>query len=854
MTSAAPESLEREPDAAVARAAWGASAHSPAAPAPAGLDGARAALGNRGFGDYVRTLARQPAAPAAPARSVTVRLAAPAPLPPIHASERATIPNRRLAALIDEIDKLGNAAVIERRRSEVLEAQALTGTDGADRQVALEAVEYVAAHRGLGPLTPYYTVDTSTNRRRNVRVAIEEGVREHHSFKKAFAQLADSPAGDDARRFFEHEEETFRSEFSRQAKSTALAMLDASQREMERVLNGYGLPVQAVVFAADRINRGARGSDSDTEATAVIKRALQSDDVDTQEHQDKREALAKTVGGLEQQKALVDKLEHEAGRAALDVPINAEGPKADAMMAKKAQAEAERLTLRRMWIEAERSHPILTAYRHGGDVEKVDLGTLDTDPVEAEMHAVLVKLLPKLGDLLEAKRKISLGEKYLSALSIPSVVALTKANMFIPRGSIRDGIANDLAEEAGTESKWIILGAILLALVTFLPSGGASLGIVAGMASVGMAAYSAVHDWEQYSKQKMLSDTDLDIARSLSTEEPSLTPFVISLVSLGLEPLALLSAFNKARRLKSLANAGEDTSALVNELNQITTKGGKKLGEEALEDIEAEQQATKAGKTAGPKIPKIKDTAFGFLDRADARAGAIKALSTVRRDMPERWDMLKAALRESDGETNRELLRVVDRYMDALRDPEAWADVIADAWQIAAPTRKPSLRNALLKLAKQRGIKSMKVRNVMTGERFFKKVVVSGKGVIDPNLAVGVDGALHGELTHLVQDLVVDSKLGRGASAKFRQLLDKAEGEVQRFVPGKPGVLTKYGAFDGTKRASANVTFLKGEASMPTGDYVWRFTYDLLYLDEGMRRMPQPEAMGPVLDEVFALK
>jgi hypothetical protein len=369
-----------------------------------------------------------------------------------------------------------------------------------------------------------------------------------------------------------------------------------------------------------------------------------------------------------------------------------------------------------------------------------------------------------------------------------------------------------------------------------------------------MAAYSAVHDWEQYTKQKMLSDTDLDIARSLSTEEPSLTPFIVSLVSLGLEPLALLGAFNKARRIKALANAGEDTTALVNELNQIGKKGGKKL-EEALDELEAEQQTTKMAKPkAAPKIPKIKDTAFGFLDRSDARAGALKALSTVRRDMPERWDMLKAALRENDGEVNGELLGLVDRHMEALRDTEAWADVIADAWVIAARMRKPSLRSALLKLAKQRGIKTMKVRSVMTGERFFKKVVVSGKGVIDPALGVGVEDALHGELTHLIQDLVIDSKLGRGTSAKFRQLLEHAEGDIQRFVPGRPGVLTKYGAYDGTKRASANVTFLKDETSMPTGDYVWRFTYDLLYLDEGMRRLPQPEAIGPVLEQVFALK
>jgi hypothetical protein len=834
------ESVEAKP------AASGAGPRS--SPAPAGLDRFRAAAGNRGFANYVRTLARQPATDTNPARSVTVHLAEPPRPAPIHASDRATINNRALAALIDEIDKLSNAEVIERRRSEVLEAEALSGSDTGKHQLALEAAEYVAGYRHLEPLKAYYTVDTPTNHRRNVRVALEEGVREHHSFKKAFEQLPDSPA----RRFFEHEEQAFRTEFSQQAKATALAMLDASQREMERVLIGYGLPVQAALYAADRLSRDVKDADADSEATAVIKRALQTGEVDTQEHQDRRQDLAETVGRLKRQKALFDQLENEAGRAALDVPINGTGPKADAMMAKKAQAQAERLRLREMWIAAERSHPILTAYRHGGAVEDVDLGTLDTDPVNTEMHAVLVKLLPKLGDLLEAKRKITAGEKYLSALSIPSVVAMTKANMFIPRGSIRDGIANDLAEEAGTESKWIILGAILLALVTLLPSGGASLGVAAGMASVGMAAYSAVHDWEKYSQQKMLSDTDLDIARSLSSEEPSLTPFIVSLISLGLEPLALLSAFNKARRIKALANSGEDTTAIVNELNQISTKSGKKL-DEVLDELEAEQQTTKAAKAAGPKIPKIKDTAFGFLDKADARAGALRRLSAMRGEMPKRWDMLKAALQQTDGEVNRRLLGLVDRQMAALRDADAWAEVIADTWEIAARMRKPNFRKALLKLASKRGLKTVKVPGVMKGTSFFDEFVVSGKGLIDPGLAVG-DIQLHGELTHLMQDLVVDSKLGAGASASFRKLLKDAEGTIWRFVPGRPGVVTRFGAYDGYVNRAYNATFLPNENVMKTGDYVWRFTYDLFYLDPALRRMPQPEAMGPVLDGLFGLK
>jgi hypothetical protein len=328
-----------------------------------------------------------------------------------------------------------------------------------------------------------------------------------------------------------------------------------------------------------------------------------------------------------------------------------------------------------------------------------------------------------------------------------------------------------------------------------------------------------VHDWEKYSRQKMLSDTDLDIARSLSTEEPSLTPFIVSLVSLGLEPLALLSAFNKARRIKALANSGEDTATLVGELNQINAKGRKTL-EEALDELEAEQQTTKVAKRAGPKIPKIKDTAFGWLDRADARKQVMKGLSAIKGDMPERWDMVKAALRQTDRDVNRQLLGLVDQHMAALRDVDAWADVLADAWEIAAKMRNPNLRTALLKLAKQRGIKKfVKPREVLEGGAFFEEVAITGSGIIDPALAVGKDGIkLHGELTHLIQDLVVDSKLGRGASAKFRQLLKDAEGTIERYAEGQPGVVTRFGAFANTR--GANVTFLPDEVSLKTGDYV----------------------------------
>jgi len=44
------------------------------------------------------------------------------------------------------------------------------------------------------------------------------------------------------------------------------------------------------------------------------------------------------------------------------------------MLKKQAEANAEKAKFRQMWIKAEQLHPVLTAYRHGGDIMKVDLG------------------------------------------------------------------------------------------------------------------------------------------------------------------------------------------------------------------------------------------------------------------------------------------------------------------------------------------------------------------------------------------------------------------------------------------------------------------------------------------------
>ena len=216
--------------------------------------------------------------------------------------------------------------------------------------------------------------------------------------------------------------------------------------------------------------------------------------------------------------------------------------------------------------------------------------------------------------------------------------------------------------------------------------------------------------------------------------------------------------------------------------------------------------------------------------------------------MPRSWQLLKDALRANGGEANGEILGLVDKYMGALRNPKHWAEVMGDAWELAAKMPKPDIREALLQLAKKRlGTPLVIPKKVFEGGEFFEKYVASGKPLVDQ----AFKGKAHGELTHLIQDLVLEKAFGAGTSSNFRQLLGRAEGEVTVWTQAAKTntvKLTEYGAHS---RSGANTTFLEGETRMRTGDYVWRWTYDLLYEKEALRRLPQPEAVGPQLDALL---
>jgi hypothetical protein len=817
-------------------------------------------------------------------RAVTVELRQAPPPPPMPpASDRASPENRGLAAEIDTVAQLPDAQIEKERH----QAAYKVGSVDGDHEKAvrhLDALEYVASQRQLGPRkldwkNYEYVRNDATKRRAYLRMSVEQFIRETGSFDAATAHMREMGGQELEGDLYmlDADAKKFAAEFRGQARINAERMMRGSMTAIADVLTSYGLPWSAATNAAERI---LKGSGTEEEARNVVKLAKQTaddpDGANSPGAATRRMRLAEWVEVLKQHQEHVKDLQVRTNKAAMDFPMNGEGPKAHAHTQLKHELKLATAKMGATWIKAERLHPVLAAYRgNTKELEKIDLGTLDTAGVDDQMKQVLEHILPKIAHIAQANQMIKSGT--ISPLSLPAVVGLTKANMFVPSGSIRDGVANDLHRKAArsTESTWMIIASFALAIVTLVPSGGASLAVATGIAGASLAALSAVKEYQHYDEQKVLIDTDLDRARALSQEEPSLTGFAMALISLGLEGLPLIHAFKVAldiKRLKNASGEADKVKRLVDELNKVgKEKGVDDLGKQALNDIErtdgAAAKTTKKqnvpseedlkgvqgeieelyGDTVaiphGKDVPRsnpgtLKKVMDKYKTAEEAKRDAALAFRGVPHGFdpaspPLGWDLVMDVLRSEKSAVNREIEAALPIVMRGLRDPDLYAEVMAEAW--AALRTDRDMTKVLMDMAKADGGKIRVIPHELgeIKDGFVKKVASKKEYFVD-NPFVNTD---HGALTHLVQDLVVNRALKRAGSdltsLKFRALIGKAAGKV------KPDQMMRRGA----------AVFTRGQ-EISAADLVWRFSYDSLH----MGQLNQPETLSPLLKKLFDVR
>jgi hypothetical protein len=97
--------------------------------------------------------------------------------------------------------------------------------------------------------------------------------------------------------------------------------------------------------------------------------------------------------------------------------------------------------------------------------------------------------------------------------------------------------------------------------------------------------------------------------------------------------------------------------------------------------------------------------------------------------------------------------------MEALQNPKLYGDVLGDAWDLVKTGKAADINDALLKMAEKTGLPVITIKEVMPADKFFEQVATEGVYWVDERLGDEA-GELHGQMTHLLQDLVVNKALG----------------------------------------------------------------------------------------------
>lgn len=730
------------------------------------------------------------------ARAVSQRLAR----QPADASwaGQTTVRNVPLGKEIDELEKLTPEAFLQERESAVVRASRY-GPDHERDVREIEAIEFLAAQRGLAPLArrdDYYSHDGDGMQRRNIRVLLETGIRETGSLKKA-AELIEHRSKSVSLDLagIESEANAFGTEFEQQAAGFARQMLARGETEIFQTLMSYGL-------SAEWANRGVEDL-AHEEVEDVAERLVSNPapwEADSYHDEDnkprparmRRLTLAQEVRALKAQQRIVEDLRQPmAAFVKHDQQRGEYIPDQVGYDAARKRFEAADRQLSVMWATAENRHPVLASFRSTRpQLGDVDLGALDRVGGEQgsrpQMKAMLVHLLPRLRDIRILRFRLDHG--YLKALSLPPVVAVTKAAMFVPEGSIRAGKISDLVDAAEDTSISTYIAEGLMALIviaTLIPTGGATLGLAIGFAGAALSATSAVEDWESYKQHKRLNNTALDRAKALSTEDPSLLPFAVDLISLGIDGLPLIKAFHAISELNRLVQARreiEEAARLKRLLDELDALGGPKkpgLGKQTLDDLR---------RTSHPKPPARRPTLYeptppkspvwrkppggkyeSVQDLADAIDAPLRALTHGTAQVNSEWaELVKldwAKLAKGDPKIAK-LLEDTKKIFAGRRDLDRVKRVILRIYTEAGHEITPVSPQAWLELHNGGASGMPALLDDGLDPEAFRDALGHEKPSIDYALAK----TGHGAYIHMFDELVAEDVLGsREAARAWRQ-------------------------------------------------------------------------------------
>ena len=321
--------------------------------------------------------------------------------------------------------------------------------------------------------------------------------------------------------------ERFVVSFEADALVTAQSMLTTSETLIQKEMERYGINEGAVKGEAG----APRGMANKAEAAQLMEAAAT----------------------LQKEQATLINLEIK-----LDAEFRKKHPDLPGQPTTQAQRDAHRVASREyveqrskfdgLFAAYAAKFPILAAYKDNPQ----GIAALAHGGASPASMAVIAETLKKHLDAIDTTRG-NLGTS-LKVLTLPGVVAGTKSKHKVAAGSVEaKAVDEEIAKRASDKAmRDLAIGALSISfgIIAAVASGGASLGAAAvyGAAAGGAAVTSAIQLNEhltEYQAQNAASETDLDKARAISSQEPSLFWLAVDIVAAIADVVGAGAAFRR---------------------------------------------------------------------------------------------------------------------------------------------------------------------------------------------------------------------------------------------------------------------------------------------------------------------
>jgi len=469
----------------------------------------------------------------------------------------------------------------------------------------------------------------------------------------------------------EIENKNFLIVFKAQAKDLMRMILKNSRLDVDEQLFKYG-------FTHREISRGnyPRGST----LTYIYDQDM---------GEDKRKDLRNTAEKLLQIQLQIKELKESrkyAEAEAVQVPKPSGALAYDDQNLQIKRAEEEFALLR---AESETRHPILATFEKG---EGYNLDVLRSIAKVEGLGMIGHTLFNTLDDIETVSNKLESGE--INIWRKDNIIQLTKANMGVVPGSMRDKVIDDKVDDE-EPSKWrsIAIAVITIGLAILAAPVTAGSSLVAGAALVAGTAldlYLLTQSIKEYNLQKAETGTHYDKAKAISQNDPSLFWLAFELVATAVGLTGAVKAFGKlAKASKTIKTAGtvDEIAEAADSLRQVSREAD--LGDDVVRRLEkealAENPNSELVESAATILSRSGDEAVDVVGAGVKGAGTslsttadltIEELKTLAKIDPgrARFQLAKQLAKSQDMEVE-EILRLLDEAnitpMEVIRRLEA---------------------------------------------------------------------------------------------------------------------------------------------------------------------------------------